>query len=133
MILKSSRVLNSVTYVGEQNIPSAIDRIEGASLDQALKNFLIDFWYALGKVEDIRIRPFLLSASNNAFDYGSVDAFNGAETKANLRFIRNREEPVALVDIGNQEINAVVFCIGDKRVHLVAVIHHHAEVGRIEG
>ena len=133
MILKPPRVLNSVTYIGEQDISPAVDGIKCPCLDQTLKNLLINLRYALSEVEDVCVRSFLLTASNNAFYHRSVDAFNSAKAKADLRFVRNREEPVALVDIGNQEINAVIFSVGDKRVHLVAVIHHHAEVGCIEG
>ena len=49
-----------------------------------------------------------------------------------MLFVGRREEPVGEVDVGRQNFDAVGTGIIQKRLHLVALVHHHAEVGRHE-
>ena len=62
-----------------------------------------------------------------------TDALDAAEPKADVFVIRYGEEPFALIDIGHEQLNAVLTRIINEVLHLLAVVHHHAQVGSHKG
>ena len=119
------------TRRGEQTGAVVVDAVEGAGTDQRLQHAPVDdaLVHAPAELEQPPEGPALPARVDDRLDGRFAGALDGAQSIADRGLPDRHEAVVRSVDVGRQDLEAVVDAVLDQLVHLVGVIHQRREVG----
>ena len=115
-------------HIGKKLASIRINRIESSSTNHLLKNLSIDAGNSGCQVKNIQIRTIHEPFIQKLFYDVLADALDGPQAETHCFFIRNREKPLAHIDIRRKHCYAHCSGIFNQCAHLLPRIHGQAQV-----